>query len=468
MKTLKTLKFFPLLIVMVLVSFSCSDDDDNNNPPVQEDPNIVELAQATADLSILVDAVVAADLATTLSGGSYTVLAPTDAAFTAFLATTPYATVEEVPTAVLTQILLNHVIDGEVMASDLIGAGSGYDNTLADGAGGNKMSIYFDTSSGNVVFNGISTVGTADVMASNGVVHIVDEVITLPDVVDHALANSGFSTLVTALTTLTPATDFVSVLSDDAATFSVFAPINDAFDAITIPSDEAVLTQILLNHVINGTAYASGDLAGATGYENTMATTPGGENMSIYFDGTSGVSFNGMSDVIVADVVASNGIIHAVNTVITLPTIATFATSNPALSTLVDALVYADTGTPTVPYITTVSDDSAGPFTVFAPTNDAFGNLLTELSISALTDLDTDTVDAVLLYHIVNGNVQSTGLPNGAVPTIGGEDITADNTVFTLTDVNSRVTNIVTSLVDIQGINGVVHVVDQVLLPTLP
>jgi uncharacterized surface protein with fasciclin (FAS1) repeats len=149
--------------------------------------------------------------------------------------------------------------------------------------------------------------------------------------------------------------------------------------------------------------------------------------------------------------------------VIDLPTIATFATSNAALSILVDALAYADTGMSTVDYIDTVSDATTGPFTVFAPTNDAFVSLLAELELNALTDLTPEQVDAVLLYHIVNANVQSSQLQSGTVATLGG-DITADATAFTLTDPNGRLSNIVTSLVDIQAANGVVHVIDKVLL----
>ena len=464
MKTFQKLRFLPLLVVMALVSFSCSDDDDTNFVyPEPQEGNIVETAVQTDFLSNLVAAVVEAGLDTTLSGpGPFTVLAPTNAAFNEFLSDNGWASVADIPDAALEQVLLNHVISGEVMSTDLVAAGSGYASTNADGAGGNKMSIYYDTSNG-VVFNGVSEVTIPDVMATNGVVHVVDKVIGLPDIVTFATANPNFSTLVTALTDLTPATDFVSVLQGDGP-FTVFAPVNAAFDELPAIPAEDELTQILLNHVL-AAGLSSTDLVGlGSGYTNTLATTPGGENISLYFDTGAGVSFNGMSNVAVADVIATNGIIHAVDAVITLPTIATFATSNPALSTLVDVLAYADTGMPTVPYIETVSDPSAGPFTVFAPTNDAFANLLTELDLDALTDLDTDTVDAVLLYHIVNANVQSSGLPNGTVTTLGG-DLTADNTLFTLTDANDRITNIITSLVDIQGINGVVHVVDQVLLP---
>lgn len=253
---------------------------------------------------------------------------------------------------------------------------------------------------------------------------------------------------------------------------TVLAPTNDAFttflDAKGFASLEEVpdevLTQILLNHVIDGSNIMSSDLAGSTGYTTTLASGPNNTNLSLFWDGTSGVKFNGISNVALADINTSNGIVHVVDAVIDLPTIKTFATSNPNLTNLVAALQYADSGMPTVPYITTVSDAEAGPFTVFAPTDAAFGELLVELNATALTDLDTATVDAVLTYHIVAANVQSSMLASGTVATLGG-DITADATAFTLTDANDRVSNIITSLVDIQATNGVVHAIDQVILP---
>ncbi|WP_340154418.1 fasciclin domain-containing protein [uncultured Winogradskyella sp.] len=287
-------------------------------------------------------------------------------------------------------------------------------------------------------------------------------------VVDIALANN-----LTSLAAALQATDLVTTLQGDGP-FTVFAPTNAAFADLLAATgldldnlsttEEDLVRNILLNHVIIGETINSTALVTAgSGYASTGATGPNGENLSLYFNTTSGVVLNGVSTVDNADNMASNGIVHIVDEVIGLPTIATFATTNPALSTLVDALVYADTGAPTVPYIETVSDATAGPFTVFAPTNDAFSGLLTELNVSGLSDLGTETVNAVLLYHIVNANVQSSQLPNGTVTTLGG-DITADNTAFTLTDANGRVSNIIVSLVDIQSMNGVVHVIDKVIL----
>lgn len=293
-------------------------------------------------------------------------------------------------------------------------------------------------------------------------------------VVDVALEN-GLTSLAAAL----EATNLVSVLEGEGP-FTVFGPDNAAFDALLTATgidlnnmsaaELAAVTNILLNHVIVNENLSASDLVtGVAGYKKTAAIGPNGNNLSLFYSAVSDVVLNGQSTVTAADKTANNGVLHVVNTVIAIPTIATFATTNPALEDLVSALVLADSGTPTVPYIDTVSDPTAGPFTVFAPTNTAFDSLLLELDPSgstALGDLDPALVDSVLLQHIVGVNVTSSELPNGEVTTLGGP-ITADNTAFTLTDANGRVSNIVTTLVDIQAVNGVVHVIDKVVLPLL-
>lgn len=470
MKTFKKSPIYVLLAVLFL--WSCSNDDDNSTPLNQSPPtglNIVQTAQANANLSSLVAAVIEADLDVTLSGaGPFTVLAPTNAAFTEFLSANGWTSVADIPDEALVQTLLNHVISGTVTSADLTGLGAGYSKTLATGAGDNAMSLYFNTDSG-VVFNNLSTVATADIEATNGIIHVVDKVITLPSIVDHAVANANFSNLVAALSAADG--NLVNVLSGTGP-YTVLAPDNNAFTTFLngtalsdVPTD--VLSQLLLNHVIDGALSSTILTDLGSGYSNTNATGAGGNAMSIYFTTDNGVMLNGLSTVTTADVVGTNGIIHAVDTVIDLPTLATFATSNSALSNLVAALQLADTGTPTVPYIATLSDATSGPFTVFAPTNNAFADLLLELDPSGntmLADVDPATVDAILTYHIVSGNVQSSQLVSGTVTTLGG-DITANTSTLTLTDSNLRESAIIPSLVNIQATNGVAHAIDKVILP---
>ena len=209
------LKLNKLLFLLTFSFFVIScDNDDNDAQPLPEELTIVETAAATPELSILVDALTVADgdLLTTLSGGNFTVLAPTNDAFAAFLSANGFASLDEVPTDVLSNILLNHVITGSVMSTDLASAGSGYTTTNATNMDGDNLSLYFSTSSG-VEFNGQSSVVLADVPASNGIVHVVDAVIGLPTVVTFATSNPTFETLVAALTRDDLSEDLVSILS---------------------------------------------------------------------------------------------------------------------------------------------------------------------------------------------------------------------------------------------------------------
>ena len=472
----ETTNFFKFLFISILLGFNlaCSDDDDDQI--AEEDlQNIVEIALASPELTSLVAALQAADgdLVTLLqSDGPFTVLAPTNAAFTAFLAANGFNSLEDVPTDVLAEILLNHVISADLTSGDLSGLGSGYTSTNASGAGDNNISIYFDTSSG-VRFNNTASVTAdgADIDASNGTIHIIDAVIPIPSIVQHAANNPNFSSLVVALGAADG--DLIDVLSGDGP-FTVLAPDNDAFESFLDGADlggvnTAVLSRILLNHVLDG-AVSSTDLASiGAGYTSTSTTGPGQNPMSLYFNTTAGVTFNGISGVTTADIVGSNGIIHAVNTVIDLPTVVTFAAADPNFSTLVEALTTLTPGTDFVSILSRTEGSNADginpDFTVFAPTNDAFDDLGDIPGEVLLTQ--------VLLHHVVaESNVTSADLtPDGdtVAPTLEGDNITitlpgtADN-VADVTD-GSGNSDIGIIAVDVQADNGVIHVLNKVMIP---
>ncbi|MFD2542490.1 fasciclin domain-containing protein [Lacinutrix gracilariae] len=470
---MKTKFFFIALFSLSLLTVSCSNDDDSSNNNTTPEPNIVELAVANPDLSSLVAALTRADgnLTTVLSGnGPFTVLAPTNDAFAAFLTANGFASLEAVPTDVLSQILLNHVIMADVSSSDLIGMGSGYTSGSASGPDGLNVSIYFDATS-SVTFNNAGTVSTADIDASNGTIHIIDGVLALPTIVDHAVANSNFSNLVAALGAADG--DLVNVLSGDGP-FTVLAPDDNAFSTFLNGAalgdvDTAVLSQILLNHVIIGSTVTSSALVDAgAGYTNTGASGPGGNAMSLYYNTSSDVVFNGVSTVTQADVVGTNGIIHAVNTVIDIPTVVTFAAADPTFSTLVQALT---TLTPATDFVSILSRTETGnadmldpSFTVFAPTNDAFAALAAIPDEAPLTQ--------ILLHHVIKeANITSSMLNNPGdttAATIEGDNITitlpgtGDN-IADVTD-GSGATDIGIIAVDVQAGNGVIHVINKVMI----
>ncbi|NNE27242.1 MAG: fasciclin domain-containing protein [Saprospiraceae bacterium] len=316
MKSIKNLSQWLLIFGFVFSIAACSDDDDNMTT---EDPQtIATIATETDDLSILVQALVKADLVSVLEGtGPFTVFAPTNAAFGDLLAAKGFASLDDVPTDVLTSILLNHVVNGNFQSS---GLSTGYVATNATEAStGNNLSLYINTDNG-VTLNGVSNVITADVNASNGVVHIVDAVIDLPTVVTFATADNTFSTLVAALTRSDLTTDFVGVLSGTGP-FTVFAPTNDAFGSLLTELNlnalgdipVATLDAVLKYHVVGGSNVLSTMLSDDMAVE-TLADaefTIDLENGAEIVDGQ-----NRRTSIVVTDVQASNGVVHVISNVI--------------------------------------------------------------------------------------------------------------------------------------------------------
>ena len=225
------------------------------------------------------------------------------------------------------------------------------------------------------------------------------------------------------------------------------------------------LNTILSNHVIAGASVFSNELSNS--YVSTAAVMPMSENnLSLYINVDQGVVLNGKSTVVAADVVASNGVIHAVDQVIDLPTVVDFAVSNPEFETLVAALTREDLQTNFVEILSS-TDPELAPFTVFAPTNDAFGALLEELDVAGLGDIAEATLSATLTNHVVSGaNVLSSQLTDAMeISTLGGT-ITADlSDGAKLVDQNGRESEIVAF--DVQSVNGIIHVINRVILPNL-
>lgn len=283
-------------------------------------------------------------------------------------------------------------------------------------------------------------------------------------IVEIASETADLSSLVAAL----QEAGLVSALEADGP-FTVFAPSNAAFQAL-LDSDptwntvadipDALLTSVLLFHVVQGKVMAA-DLSDT--YVNTLSTGPNSEPLSLQVEVTGGVTFNGNTAPLTTDVQASNGVIHIVDRVMLPPAIVNFALNNPDFSSLVAALTDSRH---TTNYVTTLS--GAGPFTVFAPNNAAFQALLdSDPTWNGLGDIPIATLEAVLNYHVVNGaNVQSDQLTDGQVITMfGSGDVTVDlsSGAALVTTGNASPVNIIGT--DVQGTNGVVHIVESVLLP---
>ncbi len=315
----------------------------------------------------------------------------------------------------------------------------------------------------------ILVASTATVLAACG--GSDDPAPTPPGNLAEVATNAGFNSLVAAATKagLAPA------LTDPKSSQTVFAPTDAAFKtfanelgfadggAMVTALDTPTLAKILSYHVLptrkDAAALTTG---GAT--EATLYNFPGTTPTTLAVNTTAGVKltdavFN-QATVTSADVAASNGVIHVIDKVLVPPgvlNVVQMAQANSTFSVLVEAVVAAKLAG-------TLS--GAGPFTVFAPTNAAFTSALGELSITKAALLADPTLPAILEYHVVAGNVLAkdvVALPKpAAVTPLQGTSFSVDATLG-ITDKHGRKANLVAT--DVIASNGVIHVIDKLLLP---
>jgi transforming growth factor-beta-induced protein len=463
------------LFVLVLLIASCAPavtptSEVPENPTAVPTPepqlkDIVDIAIEDGRFSTLVTAVSEAGLVETLkSAGPFTVFAPTDEAFAQLPEGTLEALLLPENKQQLTDILLYHVVAGKVMAADVVGL----DGQMVDTALEGKQ-IAVEVNMGSVVLNGEVMVIITDIEASNGVIHVIDAVLlppadeTMPmDIVDIAIADGRFSTLVTAVSEA----GLVETLKSEGP-FTVFAPTDEAFaqlpegtlEALLEPENKQQLIDILLYHVVAGKVMAA-DVVGLDG--QMVDTALEGKQIAIEVDNGS-VMLNGEVMVIITDVEASNGVIHVIDAVLLPPAdetmpmdIVDIAIADGRFSTLVTAVSEAG-------LVETLK--SEGPFTVFAPTDEAFAQLPEGTLESLLLPENKQQLIDILLYHVVAGKVMAAdvvGLDGQMVDTaLEGKQIAVevrDGSVF----LNGEVMVIIT---DIEASNGVIHVIDTVLLP---
>ena len=422
-----------ILVCLLASSLPVSSADSNEDIPTN--------AAATGVHESLVAALAQAELVSTLEGpGPFTVFAPNDDAFAAAgIDLVALDTPEGKET--LTDILLHHVYSGSVPASAVT------DGMMAEMVNGDKVAF---TNDGTTVTVGGATVITADVIASNGIIHVIDKVLMPPSDIPTTAGNTGIhNTLVNAVVQA----NLLTTLSGDGP-FTVFAPTDQAFTdagvdltALDTPEGNQALANILQYHVISGEVPASGVT------DCLSADAVNGQPLS-FTVGDSGVMVND-ANVITTDVITSNGLIHVIDKVLT-PTdtprdIPRTAQCTGSHDSLVAAVVQAE-------LLTTLQD--AGPFTVFAPTDQAF----TDAGID-LAALDTpegkQTLSDILLYHVVPSSVPSSAVTDCMLADAANTQplsFTVGNGVM----VNDA--NVIQA--DVMASNGIIHVIDKVLTPS--
>jgi transforming growth factor-beta-induced protein len=257
-------------------------------------------------------------------------------------------------------------------------------------------------------------------------------------------------------------TNLLSTVAKNQLT--LFAPSDEAFEKLfkelgvkgirDIPAD--VLRPILLYHVVSGKVYSYQ-------LKNGFVPTLNGAAVEVKLNGS--VMIND-AKVVCANIRALNGVIHVIDKVLLPPTknIVEIAAGNPNFSILVDAVIYAELDSVLA---------NGGPFTVFAPTNDAFVALLAEFKLNSFEELvgaiGKEGLTKVLLYHVVSGRVYSSDLPKGplSVKTLNGQSFMIDVTKIKITDAAKRESFLIPDFLNIQATNGVIHVINRVILPVL-
>jgi uncharacterized surface protein with fasciclin (FAS1) repeats len=294
----------------------------------------------------------------------------------------------------------------------------------------------------------------ADLNADNGVVHATDGVL-LPfeTVVDVAIDN-GFNSLAASVIYA----ELMPVLTNPLASYTVFAPTDEAFEALAAwvgvsVADlltEAVtppefLADVLAYHVLGAPVLAAelsnGAIVAPVSQTNTLKVTVKG----------SGEAFVNQAQITATDISCDNGVVHVLDGVlIPFETVVDVAIDN-GFSTLATAVITAE--------LLPALSDPYNLFTVFAPTNDAFDALATALDTDLAGILALPNLADVLLYHVVAGPVTAADLVDGPVPTLNGSDVVVDLTNGVM------INDAMVTTADVFSDNGVVHIIDGVLLP---
>ncbi|WP_181899440.1 glycan-binding surface protein [Flagellimonas nanhaiensis] len=468
MKYIKYNKIAALFAVgAALLTFSSCEDDEEVFPQSSTPTeNITQILARTSEASTLLGALEQFDLDDVLANSTtFTLFAPTNSAFSGVDLTA-------MNDSILRNTLLNHVWNTNTadLSSNLQ---KGYRLTMATGVDGRNLSFFVNTDS-PMTFNGVASPvqGMFDLGATNGVVHMVDNVLLTPDVVDHVLANPEYSSLAAALAQV----ELVETLKGGGP-FTIFAPDNAAFEMLMAQLNAAfgwtnlsdipdeILTDVLLYHVVVGGNVTSNEVDGES-FETAQ-----GESFSI--DGTSiDDASETNAEINLVDVQATNGIVHGTDKVLLPDTVfqqvlgATLDLAARSEDRGFTSLLAAAELAGLAESLTTEN------LTVFAPNNEAFDALFATIdNFNSLDDFDTpeeiEALRKLLEYHLYVGTLVESELTDGSsVTTLLGDTFSVSATDVirlspSFTDaIPSQVVN-----ANIGATNGIIHELNRVLVP---
>jgi transforming growth factor-beta-induced protein len=452
------MKCIKLLLALACAGFVAACGDGSEDPPPAE--SFSAALNSTGRTSELAAAVEASGLKEQLEGSQrYTLLIPSDEALAPFADELSDLGKPENREA-LQKFVRAHVIDGKKLAADLSPAAGGTTNTnTVQNLLGEDVDVV--VSGGEVTING-APLQTKDIQVRNGALHVLSAPLFRPSVASVLRELPQTSTLDAAVASA----DLLATLRGNG-TFTLFAPTNEAFDALlaelnvtaeALLANKPLLTQVLTYHVLATSVLDRQIEDGAT------PDTVQGQALKLSVPTSTQVKITDARGRVVnvtrTNIRAGNGVVHLIDRVM-LPSdknVVEVAAAKAGLGTLIAALQAARLE---------ATLRGRGPFTVLAPNDSAFALLLRELNITSEQLLaDTPLLTKVLNYHVLPTRSLRRVLDGGApVTTVQGQTIALarDGQLVTVTDSNGRRAYI--GFADLQGTNGVVHVIDRVLLP---
>jgi len=414
--------------------------------PPEETFTVYDIVAENTDLTFLDDAIVSADLRSTLDNSQgITLFAPTNEAFNALSNETLTEFFND-PMGILRNTLLNHLHNNELSSNNL---GNGQ---LVSMSGGNTSVIS--------IGNGLIRIDDAilsvrDLQADNGIVHIIDEVLTFSEsdvttVYDIVVESPDHSILEKAINDA----NLVGELNGDNFV-TLFAPTNSAFNNLPsglfaqLNSDpNGMLRNLLLRHIskdqINSNNFVNGEEIEVSNGEEIVITI---FNNEIFF---------GSAKIVIEDIQADNGVVHVLDAV-ALPeslitTVFDIISDSPNHTLLEELLILSG--------LDVTLSSSFGEFTVFAPNDNAITNLGSD-EIESLTNDPNGALRDLLLYHVTTSDIAGVDLTNGR------EILMANgiNAVITNDGFNSFIQDAWILQFDITADNGRVHIVNNVVSP---
>src|SRR5690625_785873 len=469
MKLLRRSNYLILFILILGLMLSCEKDD--NNAYIFGTNSVVNNLEKDENYSLFLEAIEKANMYSFLDGnsGTYTVLAPDNQAVRDFLNEKQLEDFDQLSEDELFRLVNYHIIDVLTPSKNFI---TGYTPTLAEVPINDSLqanlSLYVNNTIDELKFNGQVEITEKDIVVDNGMLHKINTVLDPPTLKTFMDADENLKAFYEKITEENIATDFEDLLSNPDLKTTVLVPnqlaVESFFNEQSLSVEE--LNNLYRYHLLDTLKLIQ---SLNTGYYSTKASEDySGQNhaLDLYINTQAGLLLNGETSILISDLMTINGNIQVTDKVLNFPTLKTFITADERLMEFYNALSDSLQVDFTTLLEENVNEGNLAPFTVFAPDNEAFDDLIENIfgeDPEDWQDIDPDEMEDILNLHIIpNLSLRKEDFSNQTLQTLG-ESIQLDADEMQLIDPVQERSPI--SNGNIQSGNGVLHKIERVLQP---